>query len=410
MYGKTFYAQWVREASDLPWILTAVISVPSEGATITAFAPFQEDFGLTEELREFALKNAYGHSSNTNAWENWQVYTISNSWHTYYPDSQHDNYLHDCDWGVTNNYVWIKAGGNIEPTNPNVLPDPLTITQPSSPVNPPIWFNYCLPRRIKSRHSNKYISYDSLTNNVVQKSIPTYWHFVDTLDGYFYIMIDNTKVLTFDYLIDGADLYVSNLDINNNNQKWQKRSLNGLGFYFVPKLSFGTSTERAIEIENSQLTENAQLQIFLYYENEPRYQWDVVSDVERKVIKSKFSGLYLTPTSDNHVIQSNVPYIWNIIKTNDNKVYILTQDNTLAVNVTSFYNGADLQMSEFNPLNNQAWSIVQISSDYVRIIPEGNSTYTMDVEGPSYQPNAIIQIWTYSSGVDQFLWKLEDPV
>jgi hypothetical protein len=64
----------------------------------------------------------------------------------------------------------------------------------------------------------------------------------------------------------------------------------------------------------------------------------------------------------------------------------------------------------FDTLNNQAWSIVQISSDYVRIIPEGNSTYTMDVEGPSYQPNAVIQIWTYSSGVEQFLWKLEDPV
>ena len=410
MYGKTFYAQWIREASNAPWILTAVLSVPSEGATIPRFAPFQEDYKQTELVRECAFKNAYGHSTTTNSWENWQSYTISNCWFEYNPYVEHHDYCYDCDWGVTDNYVWIKGGGLTYPTNPNSLPNTVNITQPSNPVNPPVWFNYCLPRTIKSRHSNKYISYDSATNKVVQKSTPTYWHFIDTGDGYFYIMIDNAKVITFDYLLNGEDLYVSSLNPNNDKQKWQKRSLNGLGFYFVPKLSYGSSSEMAIEIENSQLTENAQLQIFTYYSNEPRYQWDVKNNIERKVIKSKFSGLYLAVGSNNHVIQSSTPYIWNIVHTNDNKFYILTQDNTLAVSVTSFWNGADLQMSDFNPLSNQAWSITQISGGYVRIIPEGNTSYTMDIEGPSYLPDAIIQLWTYSPGVNQFLWKFEDPV
>ncbi len=408
MYGKTFYAQWVRIGHNTPWILTGVISVPGEGAVLTAVAPFQEDFSQTEADREFHLKDAYGHSINTNSWVNWQNYQISNAYFSYDPYSKTQNYPHKCNWGVKNNYVWIKTGLNVEPSSGNTLPDTVHLNQPSNPNNPPVWFDYCLPRKIKSRHSNLYISYDPNTNNVVQKTIPTYWNFIDTGDGFFYIMIDNTKVITFDLLVDGADLYITNLNRNNDNQKWQKKSLNGQGFYFVPKNSFGSSNIRAIEIEDSQLTENAKLQLFLYYENEPRYQWDVNNEVKRVAIKNKYSGLYLTPTSANKLIQTYTKYIWNIVYTNDNKFYILTQDNTLAVTVSNLANGADLQMTSFNPLNQQAWSKISVTGDYNRLVPECGSSFTMDVEEPSTQSGASIQIWTYGTGVNQFLWTLEE--
>ena len=132
-------------------------------------------------------------------------------------------------------------------------------------------------------------------------------------------------------------------------------------------------------------------------------------EVIQKAIKSKFSGLYLYPTSDNRVVQSNTKYIWNLKRTSDNKFYIMNQQNTLVVNITGVYDGADLQMSVFNPSNYQAWSSTEISGGFSRLIPESNSSYTMDIEGPSYLPNATIQIWTYATGVDQFLWKFENP-
>lgn len=414
MYGKTFYAQWVRKGNDTPWILAGVLSVPGEGATLAAVAPFQEDFAKTEEDREFHLKNAYGHSVNNNTWVNWQNYKISNAYFTYYPEDpdrpteRTANYMHKCNWGVNSSYVWLKTGVSVEPSISSTLPSIVHLNQPSNPISPPVWFNYCLPRTIKSRHSNLYVSYNSLTNMVVQKSQPTFWNFIDTGDGFFYIMIDNTKVITFDLLVDGADLYLTSLDLNNDNQKWQKRSLNGKGFYFIPKNSFGTSNVRAIEMENSQLTENTQLQLFLYYENEPRYQWDVSNEVKRVAIKSKYSGLYLTPTSSNTLVQTNTKYIWNIVNTNDEKFYILTQDNTLAVTVSNLVNGADLRLTPFNPLSQQAWSKVPVTGGYNRFVPESGPTFTMDIEGPSIRSGAPVQIWTYGTVVNQILWTIEE--
>ena len=403
MYGKTFYAQWVRRGNDTPWILAGVISVPGEGAVLTNVAPFQEDFAQTEDDRKFYLRNAdFMHLIYTNL-------GISNAYYSYNPNVRTDNYMHKCDWGVVNNsYVWLQTGINVEPSSGNALPDVVHLNQPSNPVNPPVWFNYCLPRKIKSRHSNLYISYNSSTNKVVQKTNPTYWNFIDTGDGFFYIMIDNTKVITYEFLVDGADLYLANLSPNNDNQKWQKKSLDGQGFYFVPKNSFGTSNVRAIEIENSQLTENAPLQLFLYYENEPRYQWNVSSEVKRVAIKSKYSNLYLTPTSSNKLVQTATKYIWNIVKTNGNKFYILTQDNTLAVTVSGLVNGADLCLTSFNPLNQQAWSEVSVTGDYKRLVPEIGPSFTMDIEGPSIQSGASVQIWTYGTVVNQILWTIEE--
>lgn len=408
MYGKTFYAQWVREGSDTPWILTGVISVPGIDGFVWAFAPFQEDYAQTEADREFQLKNAFGRSQATGLWTNWRNYEVTNAYYSYDPFSRQDNYPHKCDWGISNDHVWIKTGVNVSPGT-KTLPYNLQLPA-SSPVSPPVWFNYCLPRTIKSRHSNLYVSYDPNTNKVVQQNTPTYWNFVDDENGYFYIMIDNTKVITFDQYIDGADLYVTNKNPNNDNQKWQKKSLSGQGFYFVPKAGIISQVTRAIEIENSQTTPAAQLQIFTYYDNEPRYQWDVTSCVQRKTIKSKYSGLYLTPTSNNGVVQTNEKYVWNIVFTNDGKFYILTQDNAMAVTVTNYYDGADLQMASFDPLANQAWSTMDTANSYFRIVPEGNPTFTMDVEGPSSQENIPIQIWTYGVTVNQVLWTFENPV
>lgn len=124
-----------------------------------------------------------------------------------------------------------------------------------------------------------------------------------------------------------------------------------------------------------------------------------------RYIKSKFSNLYISPGSNNTVIQSETPYYWNFVDSNDGYFYILSEDNSLAITITDTTAGANLALSPFNSLDTQKWTNQSVQYlEYVYFYPKNAPSMNMDIEGPSYIAGAAIQLWTHDDTAEQFKW------
>ena len=123
-----------------------------------------------------------------------------------------------------------------------------------------------------------------------------------------------------------------------------------------------------------------------------------------KCIKSKYSGLFVSHDKSK-VVQSSKKYWWNFVDAGGGYVYIKSTDNKQALTVTTMDDGSDLDFSDFKSGNiNQQWKIQEDSNGLSYIRPRSVPSKTMDIEGPSGNEGAIIQLWTYNTHAEQFKW------
>lgn len=112
--GKTIFSQFIREAEG-EWTKTASISYPKEMDPLNTCYFFQEDFTFNNAKRSCKVKNATARIFGTDEWESWKTFTISNS---FFPESDStwedgvmENINFDCDWKITDEYIWVESGG-----------------------------------------------------------------------------------------------------------------------------------------------------------------------------------------------------------------------------------------------------------------------------------------------------------
>lgn len=124
-------------------------------------------------------------------------------------------------------------------------------------------------------------------------------------------------------------------------------------------------------------------------------------------IKSNFSSLYVSPNSSNtKVVQKTTRYWWNIVDAGDGYVYILTTDRTKAVTISGTTDGSNLKLTTFSGgISTQKWKIEKVSG-VCYLYPKNAPLMNMDIEGPSYQPDANIQLWTHNTSPLQFKWTI----
>ena len=95
-----------------------------------------------------------------------------------------------------------------------------SLNQPSAPSNWPQWSDN-LPKYINSKFSNLYVAFSG--SKVIQSNNKYYWNFVDSGDGYFYILTsDNSKAITISGTGNGSDLILTAFNGGADNQKWNK--------------------------------------------------------------------------------------------------------------------------------------------------------------------------------------------
>lgn len=403
--GKTYYAQWVREEGASDWFLAAIISFPQANRTLNKSSMFQEDFTFNGNLkRRCRLRRAYGRNSSTKNWESWKNNKITNSYFPYKETTWADvewNVTQNCDWGTdsSNSYVWVQSGGNTPDNGKSAPPTIYSLNQPSAPSNWPQWSDI-LPKYINSKFSNLYVAFSG--SKVIQSNNKYYWNFVDSGDGYFYILTsDNSKAITISGTGNGSDLILTAFNGGADNQKWNKFNAGtGLLHYFKPK----SAPTKTMDIEGPSTASNAVIQIWEFGTDPDQFKWNTMSTVEKHSIKSNYSNLFVSPSQAN-VVQSNTQYEWNFVQCSDEYFYILTPDNAKAVSISGTGDGSNLILKTFNAADDtQKWKKSSAGSNLYYIRPKAASTMTMDIEGPSTGSGAPIQIWTHNTSAAQFKW------
>lgn len=124
-------------------------------------------------------------------------------------------------------------------------------------------------------------------------------------------------------------------------------------------------------------------------------------------IKSNYSSLYVSPDSTGtKVVQKASRHWWNFVDAGNGYVYILTTDRTKAITISGTTDGSDLTLTAFSGgTDSQKWKVENVSGVYY-LYPKNAPSMNMDIEGPSYQPDADIQIWTHNTSTLQFKWTI----
>lgn len=136
----------------------------------------------------------------------------------------------------------------------------------------------------------------------------------------------------------------------------------------------------------------------------PKWNIDILGD-STQIIQSNYSNLYVVP-SGNKVVQGEEQYKWNFIHSDDGYFYICTSDNAQAVTLSGTNYGDDLVLQSFNGADNQKWSKEEDENGHYYLYPKLDLSSNMDIEGPSMQTGAAIQIWPHDTSTAQFKWNL----
>lgn len=130
-------------------------------------------------------------------------------------------------------------------------------------------------------------------------------------------------------------------------------------------------------------------------------------------IKSCYSGKYINPKfNNNKVVQLSTRYWWKIFRADSEYVYIVTPDQTKAIATNGTNDGDDLVLKTFNANDEtQKWyyhfEIDPITSEKrYYICPKNALLKCMDIEGPSYDDDTPIQLWSKNTSTQQFKWNI----
>lgn len=404
--GKTYYAQWIAEKGNSNWFLCGVISYPVSNRYIGSDLMFQEDFTFNNLTKKCRLQNAFGHYKVTNTWHKWNTYVISNNFYRYKETtSPVENFKYDCDHGkVGTEYIYIQSGGedlfNEPVERPMTLPDTIELSSDPSPSASPVWASLA-PRYIKSKFSNLYVNPGN-NNTVIQSGTLYYWNFVDSGDGYFYILSeDKTLAITITGTDKGNELILAPFN-SLDTQKWTNKSvLQSEYVYFFPKNAAGMN----MDVRGPSTASGAVIQLWTHSDAD-QFKWLTLNTSVHYAIKSYFSGLYVNP-SGNGIVQLSKIYMWNFISAGDDYYYILSLDNVKAITVDGNNDGSDLAYADFNPGNDkQKWKLISAGDSTFNIVPKSDIDKNMDIEGPVTTEGANIQLWTRQTGVSQFRWRI----
>lgn len=407
--GKTYYAQWVAEKDSKDWFLCGIISYPVPNRYIGSDLMFQEDFRFNNLKKRCRLQNAFGRFNGKEVWHCWNQYVISNNFYRYTDTvTPISNFKYDCECGVdpTKTYIYVQSGGedllNSELVEREmVLPYNASLRSSSKPSSSPSWAQLA-PRWIKSKYNGLYIA-PGKNNTVVQSKEPYYWNFVDSADGYFYILSeDRSLAITITGKASGSDLILADFK-RLDTQKWTNQSVQQSEYvYFYPKEALNMN----IDIEGPSFEEGTPLQLW-EHGIEKQFMWLSLNKSTHHVIKSYFSKLYVSHSNEK-IVQSANAQKWNFIPAGGEYFYILSLDNTKAITVNGTYDGADLIYSDFNPGDdNQKWKLLDAGNQRYYLIPKSDEKRNMDIEGPVGTEGANIQIWTHQQGINQFQWYIE---
>lgn len=126
-----------------------------------------------------------------------------------------------------------------------------------------------------------------------------------------------------------------------------------------------------------------------------------------KYLRNEYSNLYAVP-SGSQVVQSETPYYWNFIDSNDGYLQIATSDNSKAISLSGTADGSDVVLEAFNgSSNNQKWNTYNAGKNLLCYIkPKTAPNMNMDVEGPYMSEGTPIQIWTHNTTAKQFKWSV----
>lgn len=402
MYGKTFYAQWIKKENDENWLLAAIMSMPVSNLTLNMSSVFQEDYNHTEQnIRRCRVRKAYGRFLGENRWDSWNRGKITNTYFKYEETTWDDveyNVTFNCDWGAsnTNDYIWIQSGGN---TSDNGKPKPpayINITQPSQPQDYPKWISYLLPQCIKRVDANGMIN--PYGQQVLQRNTSYFWNFISSNDGYFFILTtDNSKAITISNTANGADLILKPFNSNEDTQKWTKTGESRRNIYLFPKMDLSKN----VEVENKSLSDKTPIQLWNY--EDAKFLWETYESVEIASFKNNHSQKYMAPLEDNIVQRSKV-YKWNIVESANGYFYILTLDNTKAVAISGENDGCDLILTDFNPaLDSQKWTTKFAAPGLCYIANKATLLKSVEIENARTDDNAPVQIWSHFVS-DRFQW------
>ena len=407
--GKTYFAQWVSEKESNEWVLCGIISYPQTSQFINCFSFFQEDFTGNNYIRQCSIQDAYGKKINTNNWTSWNNhYYIHNQNNS--GSSPQENVNIDCDFKAMQNHIYFKAGGNEDSPNMDHIPDYYQISSPGGPAYSPTWPIKFTPRLIQNKNSELYMAPGN-NNTVVQSATEYYWHFVDSDLGYYHILTsDHSKALAISGTSSGSDIILSNYDSNDSSdayQRWQKCSARHSQYSHLVPFS---ANDMDIYVPFSSTTAGTQLKLGSQ-SLISSHHWFCYNTGHFYKIKSYYSSQYINYHNDsNSVYQRPRQLIWNFVDAGNGYFYILTPDNCKALTYVSDIDGTNLTIDVFSPIDTkQMWKLQTISSanNLYYIISKYNENKNIDIEGPSMQEYAYIQIWTHSDGVNSFKWYLE---
>lgn len=408
---KTYFAKWIKKSSDVDWLLSGIISYP-QMYKFDCTSVFQEDFSggnTTLSNRACYVKNCFGKNSSTGTWVDMgsikvksRLYTKSTS------DSEWvatDNTTQNCNRFIdlsqsseTYNSVYIASGENYSCAE---MPLFRTLSGQSHQT-PPVWANL-VPRYIETNTSGMYVVPSSSGTGVVIGSVPYYWNFVESSDGYLYILTDdNSMAITLSSAVDETALSLTSYS-GNDNQKWRtKATKTGTFVNFVPKLD----SSLYMSVRDGYCHEGTIIEVKEEHDYS-KMRFNCFNNCELHTIQSNYSSKYVSYTGTN-VLQKSTAYEWNFVKTNDGYYYILTRDNTRAITVDQNVNGSDLKLTTYNPgESRQLWKKYSVGNGRFYLISKYCQTRTMDVEGPSSGENAPIQVYSFNDyNVSQFKWIL----
>ena len=141
---------------------------------------------------------------------------------------------------------------------------------------------------------------------------------------------------------------------------------------------------------------------------------------EYYAIRSKYSGLYIDVTNSGGAGSSVIQFAlnggnnqkWRIVYEGDGWYSFAPSYNlNLRLDVLngSHQNGQNLYVYGDNGTDAQRWRIISNGDGSYRLMPKcaQNAGCVMDIEGPSTQSNAPLQIWSWDSNANQMKWYLE---
>lgn len=404
--NKTYFAQWVSEKDSNEWVLCGIISYPQTSNFPDSFSMFQEDFTPNNYVRKCSIQDVYGKKVNASNWTSWNDHLyVSNVYNSGATPQQDVNF--NCDFKAEYNYIYLKAGGSYSNPDMDYIPYRYSITTPGAPTYSPTWPTTFAPRVIVNKNSELYMAPGN-NDTVIQSASEYYWHFIDSNDGYYYILTsDHSKALAISGTSSGSDIILSNYNSSDAYQRWQKCSARHSQYSHLVPIS---ANDMDIYVPFSSTTAGTQLKLGSQSLN-PSHHWFCYNTGHFYKIKSYYSSQYINYHNDsNSVYQRPRQLIWNFVDAGNGYFYILTPDNCKALTYVSDIDGTNLTIDVFSPTDTkQMWKLQTISSanNLYYIISKYNENKNIDIEGPSMQEFAYIQIWTHSDGVSSFKWYLE---